>query len=160
VHSSCQRTPISWSLHTWESPLVHLHAQGIHFPNLGARETPSFVSLRTWVRVSSSRRPYILPTSIHCHPPKTSTKYTISKSLPEIVPPLQLSLLETPSFVPTENPKFFQSGNPKFSNCCTQIMRMHFLMPELSLFVTYSSPYPTPKTKASVHPCLTIVVII
>jgi hypothetical protein len=44
----------------------------------------------------------------------TSTKFAIFKSLPKLVPPLQLSLLETPSFMPTRNPKFFQSGNPKF----------------------------------------------
>jgi hypothetical protein len=46
-------TPISWSLHTWDSPLAHLHAQGTHLPNLVARETLSFLSLRTWVRVSA-----------------------------------------------------------------------------------------------------------
>jgi len=45
---------------------------------------------------------------------ETSKKYVISKSPPELMPPLQLSLLETPSFVPTRNPKLFQSGNPKF----------------------------------------------
>jgi hypothetical protein len=68
------------------------------------------------VRVScpSSRRPYILPHLKSLSSLTTSTKYVISKSLPKLVPPSQLSLLETPSFMPTGNPKFCQSGNPKF----------------------------------------------
>jgi hypothetical protein len=59
-------------------------------------------------------RPYILPHLKSLSSSSTSTSSTISKSLLELVPPLQLSLLETSSFVPTRNPKFLHSGNLKF----------------------------------------------
>jgi hypothetical protein len=61
VRPSCWHAPISWSLHTWASPLACSHAQGVHLPNLGARTTPSFVSLKTWAKVSTP----IYPKTLH-----------------------------------------------------------------------------------------------
>jgi hypothetical protein len=67
------------------SPLAHSHAQGIHFPNLGVRATPSFhllEDLGEGLHAPSSRRPYILPHLKSFSSPTTSTKYVISKSPP------------------------------------------------------------------------------
>jgi hypothetical protein len=117
------------SPHAWESPLACSCprcplSQLVQL--LGVQSNPKFCLLEDLgegLHAPSSRRPYILPHLKSFSSPTTSTKSVISKSLPELMPPSQLSLLETPSFMPTGNPKFLpkwkpqvslQSGNPKF----------------------------------------------
>jgi hypothetical protein len=137
-HLTCVARHLRWSL-----PLAHHmpkeHQISPYINNFfihmhQASYLLDFLCFDMWWKCA---HPGLASQALHPPPPqvvvisKTSTKYVISKSLLELVPPLQLSLMETPSFLPTENPKFCQSGNPKFPQTklyCTQLRRICFLI--------------------------------
>jgi hypothetical protein len=88
------------------------------------------------------QRPYILPHLRSFFSPKKSTKYAISKFALEPVPPLQLSLLETPIFRANYKHQFF----PMWTQVSTHQTILH-PTPNNLLSRSIQSLHPTARMK-------------